>query len=158
MKKEKATFGMGCFWSPQLLFSETKGVLKADVGYMGGEEKKKNYSYEDVSYKNTGHAEVVQIEFDSDKISYRELLRIFWTSHDPTTMNRQGPDIGKQYRSVIFYYNENQKKQAEESKRVYQEETGNKKIVTQIIEAGIFYKAEEYHQDFLKKRGLKVCH
>ncbi len=159
MKKETAVFGMGCFWGPQVLFDETNGVLKTEVGYMGGEEKQEDYSYEEVCSGSTGHAEVVKVEFDSSKITYSELLNIFWKNHNPTTLNRQGLDFGKQYRSVIFYFNDSQKKVALASKKKWQKEFDKegKKIVTQILKAGKFYRAEDYHQYYLKKRGKKVC-
>lgn len=155
MKKEIATFAAGCFWGIQLTFSETKGVISTVVGYIGG--KIKNPTYEQVCLDRTGHAEAVQITFDSSKISYKQLLDIFWEAHDPTTMNRQGPDVGTQYRSSIFYHNEEQKKEALESKREWQKKLGNK-IVTKIIKADEFYLAEEYHQNYLKKTGRNICH
>ena len=165
MKKQKATFGMGCFWGPQLLFDKTNGVVKTEVGYMGGNESFGEVSYKDVCSGKTGHAEVVQVEFDPKKVRYEELLDIFWSKHNPTTMNRQGLDIGTQYRSVIFYENAGQKKSAEESKRKIQKEFSKKKgffgfgkkIVTKIVKAGKFYSAEEYHQKYLEKRGRNTC-
>ena len=148
---QKATFGGGCFWGVEETFRKTKGVTKTTVGYMGG--KTKNPSYEQVCTDTTGHIEVVQLEFNPKIISYNELLDIFWNCHDPTSMDRQGPDAGTQYRSVIFYHNEEQHKQAQASK-----EKQKKKIVTKILPTQEFYKAEEYHQQYLKKRGLAVCH
>lgn len=155
---EKATFGAGCFWGVQLLFSEVKGVTDTFVGYMGGDESFKKLTYEQVCSDKTGHAEVVQITFDSEKINYKELLKVFWENHDPTTLNRQGPDFGTQYRSAIFYHNEKQRKEALESKEEFQKNLGKKKIVTEIVKAGKFYKAEEYHQSYLKKTRRNVCH
>ena len=156
MKKETAIFGMGCFWKPELLFSEIKGVLETSVGFMGGIEDE-DINYEKVCSDLTGHAEVVRVEFDPSKVSYGDLLDIFWNNHNPTQGNRQGPDVGSQYRSVIFYMNDKQKKMAEESKRKIQTKF-DKKITTEIKKAGKFFKAEEYHQKYLEKRGLKTCH
>ena len=157
MKKETATFGAGCFWGVELMFSKISGVLKTSVGYMGGDPKIKNVTYEMICTDRTGYAEVVQIEFDSDKVSYEKLLDIFWKNHNPTTLNRQGPDFGTQYRSVIFYDNEKQRKAAEKSKKEYQKKISGK-IVTQIVPATEYYKAEDYHQNYLKKKGLTSCH
>ena len=147
---EIATFGAGCFWGVEAAFQKIKGVIKTTVGYMGG--TKNNPTYEDVCTDETGHAEVVQIHFDIKIVTYEELLDVFWKIHDPTQLNRQGLDMGTQYRSVIFYYNEKQKKAAENSKNK-QEKSGKfkKSIVTEIKPAKEFYKAEEYHQNFLKK-------
>ena len=158
MKKntEIASFGAGCFWGVEYIFSKTKGVVSTEVGYMGGDLK--NPKYEDVCRHDTGHAEVVKIEFDSRKVSYGELLEIFWKNHNPTTLNRQGPDVGTQYRSVIFYYNLDQKNKAIISKENYQKKLGDKKIVTQIVPAKEFYRAEEYHQKYLEKNGRTFCH
>lgn len=151
---KKATFGAGCFWTPEEKFRKVKGVTKTTVGYMGGDYD--NPSYEDVCYKNTGHAEVVQVEYDDKVISYPELLSIFWKLHDPTQLNRQGPDIGDQYRSVIFYHNKEDKDNAKKS--LEKEQNKHKdKITTLILEASKFYKAEEYHQKYLMKRGLNTC-
>ncbi len=157
MKEEIACFAMGCFWTPQLIFGKISGVIKTEVGYMGGEEKKENYTYEDVLTDKTGHAEVVRVFYDSNIADYNQLLDIFWKNHDPTQMNRQGPDVGTQYRTAIFYYSEEQKKKAEKSKIELQKHTKGK-IVTEIAKAGKFYKAEDYHQNYLKKRGLESCH
>ncbi|MBS3071887.1 peptide-methionine (S)-S-oxide reductase MsrA [Candidatus Pacearchaeota archaeon] len=153
---QTAVFGMGCFWTPQRVFDKINGVISTEVGYMGGEEKKGDYSYEDVSYGKSGHAEVIKIEFDAEKINYEELLRIFWTNHDPTEVNRQGPDVGKQYRTTIFYISKNQKKKAEKSKQKEQVKY-KEKIATEIVKVGKFYRAEEYHQKFLEKRNLDSC-
>ena len=157
MKTEKATFAMGCFWSPQLLFDKIPGVLKTVVGFMGGREIFKAPSYKIVCTGITHHAEIVQIEFDSKKISYKKLLDIFWQNHNPTTKNRQGFDIGSQYRSVIFYHNAKQKKEAEKSKEENQKNF-DRPIVTEIVKASEFYPAEDYHQKYLEKRGMQSCH
>jgi len=153
---EIATFGAGCFWGVEAAFQKIKGVLKTTVGYMGGITK--NPTYEDVCTDKTGHVEVVQIQFDKKIITYEKLLDVFWEAHDPTQLNRQGFDLGTQYRSVIFYHNENQKISAEYSKNK-QEKSGKfkKPIVTAIIPAKEFYKAEEYHQNYLKKHGKNSC-
>ena len=151
---EKATFGAGCFWGVEATFQKLKGVKKTTVGYMGG--KIKNPTYEQVCTDKTGHAEVMQIIYDPEQISYEKLLEIFWEIHDPTQLNRQGPDIGTQYRSVIFYHNKEQKKLAEESKNKHQKKY-NKRIVTEIIPRAEFYPAEEYHQKYLEKQGLGSC-
>ncbi|MEM3154949.1 MAG: peptide-methionine (S)-S-oxide reductase MsrA [Candidatus Woesearchaeota archaeon] len=150
----KATFGAGCFWHVEEAFRGIKGVVKTEVGYMGGTMK--NPTYEDVCTGKTGHAEVVQIEFDQKIVSYEKLLEVFWTIHDPTQKNRQGPDVGTQYRSAIFYHTENQKEIAEKSLKEAQKKF-TKHIVTEIKKAGTFYRAEEYHQKYLMKRGLKTC-
>ena len=144
----KATFGAGCFWHVEAAFSDVKGVVSTAVGYMGGTMS--DPSYEDVCSDETGHAEVVQVEYDPKQVSYSALLDVFWKIHDPTTLNRQGPDEGTQYRSVIFYHDEQQKKEAEKSKEQMQKKFGGK-IVTAIMKAGVFYKAEEYHQKYFKK-------
>ncbi len=156
MKKETAIFGMGCFWHSEAAFSKVKGVSKTEVGYMGGDESRESVSYEDVCSDETGHAEVVRVEFDSDIVSYSELLDLFWKNHDPTQMNRQGVDVGTQYRSAIFYLNDSQKKIAEESLKTWQKRLGKKKIVTNIVKAGKFFRAEEYHQKYHEKHG-GVC-
>ncbi len=150
--KQKATFAMGCFWHPQRVFEQLKGVIDTEVGFMGGDESLSSLSYEKVCSGTTGHAEVIQITFEDKIIPYKRLLDIFWREHDPTTEDRQGPDIGDQYRSVIFYHNEKQKKLAEESKKEQQKNFKNK-IVTEIKKAGKFYKAEEYHQHYFKKKS-----
>ncbi len=154
---ELATFGAGCFWGVEEAFRTVKGVVSTAAGYMGG--KMKNPSYEDVCTDKTGHAEVVQVEYDPQQVSYEKILGIFWDNHNPTQMNRQGWDVGKQYRSVVFYHSEEQKKSAEKSK-MQLEKSGkwNKPIVTSIEPAQTFYKAEEYHQKYLMKRGLQTCH
>lgn len=151
---EKATFGAGCFWHVEEAFRKINGVVSTLVGYMGGATK--NPSYEKVCTDETGHAEVVQLEFDPSKVSYIQLLDAFWEMHNPTTLNRQGPDIGTQYKSVIFYHNDSQKKEAIASKNSMQKKFRDK-IVTEILPAKEFYKAEEYHQKYLQKRGLFSC-
>ena len=149
----KATFGAGCFWHVEDLLRKTKGVKSTQVGYIGG--KLSNPTYEDVCTDTTGHAEAVQIEYDPNEISYDELLQVFWSNHDPTSLNRQGPDVGNQYRSAIFFHDEEQKKIAQKSKEKL-EKSGQfqKPIVTEIIQAPEFYKAEEYHQKYFQKHGL----
>ncbi len=158
MENETATFGAGCFWGVEETFRNTAGVIKTAVGYEGGNVP--NVTYEMVCMGNTNHAEVVQVEFDPSKVKYEDLLKVFWENHNPTTFNRQGPDVGSQYRSVIFYHNEEQKSAAEKSKEELEAsgKWGNKKIVTQIVPASEFYKAEDYHQQYLAKRGLSSCH
>ena len=149
----KATFGAGCFWHVEDLLSKTKGVKSTTVGYTGGQLP--NPTYEEVCTDKTGHAEAVEVEYDPNEISYEELLDVFWNNHNPTTLNRQGPDIGIQYRSAIFYHDEKQKEIAEKSKQSL--ETSGKyqnPIVTEIVPAPTFYKAEEYHQKYFKKNGL----
>jgi len=148
----KATFGAGCFWCIENDYRKN-GVTSTSVGYMGGHVK--NPTYEDVCTDTTGHAEVIQVEYDPSKISYRTLLDIFWSNHDPTTLNRQGPDVGKQYRSAIFFHTPEQEREARESKDAL-EKSGKygKKIVTEIVPATEFYKAEEYHQQYYQKCGL----
>jgi len=152
----KATFGAGCFWGVEAAFRKVKGVKDTAVGFMGG--RVKNPSYTLVCIGITGHAEVVQIDYEPKKVSYDELLDVFWNVHNPTHKNRQGWDIGKQYRSVIFYHNEKQKKAALKSKEKL-DKSGKygKRIVTGIEPAGEFYLAEEYHQRYLEKKGKNTC-
>lgn len=152
---EKATFGAGCFWHVEETFLKLDGVVSTAVGFMGG--KLKNPTYENVCSGETGHAEVVQLVFDTKKISYKKLLDTFWKIHDPTALNRQGPDFGAQYRSVIFYHSRKQKKEATESKKLRQKKVSGE-IVTEIEAASHFWKAEEYHQRYLQKRGCGRCH
>jgi peptide-methionine (S)-S-oxide reductase len=153
---DKAIFGAGCFWHVEEAFRHLNGVLSTTVGYTGG--RMKNPTYEDVCTDKTGHAEVVEITYDPQKITYEELLRVFWDIHDPTTKNRQGPDVGTQYRSVIFYHTPEQKTSAELSKKnLEQSRKYSKKIVTEITQATTFYPAEEYHQHYLAKHGLAAC-
>ena len=146
-----AIFAAGCFWGIEKKFDLTKGVTKVEVGYTGG--KTQDPTYEQVCYEETGHAEAVRINFDEKIITYKELLNIFWSCHNPATLNRQGPDIGTQYRSAIFYLNEKQKTGAVESKKIMNETIFNNKIVTEITKFDVFYLAEEYHQKYLKKLG-----
>jgi len=155
--KETAYLSMGCFWGPELRFSKTKGVTSTQVGFMGGDEKKfPNPNYKQVSYRRTGYAETVKIVFDNKKISYKELLDIFWKNHNSTTKNRQGFDIGTQYRSAIFYINDKQKQLAIETRKEAQKNL-KRKIVTEIEKAKTFFPAEEYHQKYLQKRGKNTC-
>ena len=156
MTTEKAMFGAGCFWGVEATFRNINGVTSATVGYAGGTTE--NPSYEGVCTSRTGHAEVVEVEFDPEIVSYRQLLDVFWKNHDPTTLNRQGPDVGTQYRSVIFYYSPEQRAAAEESKtELDQSGRFRRPIVTQIEPAPPFYRAEEYHQRYLEKRGQAHC-
>jgi peptide-methionine (S)-S-oxide reductase len=152
----KATFGAGCFWGVEATFRRVPGVVGTAVGYAGGHTA--NPTYEDVCSDRTGHAEVVEIEYDPARVAYEDLLEVFWNSHDPTQLNRQGPDIGAQYRSAIFYHDAEQKTEAEESKaRMESLGVYRRPIVTQIVPAAPFYRAEEYHQQYLAKRGLDSC-
>lgn len=154
---EKATFGAGCFWGVEETFRTTPGVKETAVGYEGG--RTENPTYEDVCYLETGHAEVVQVEFDPSEVSYEQLLDIFWNNHNPTTLNQQGPDVGDQYRSVIFYHSPEQKEAAEKSKAELEKSGRFKKPIVTFIEPGsTFNKAEEYHQKYLMKRGAESCH
>jgi len=156
MTTEKAMFGAGCFWGVETTFRNIKGVTNATVGYAGG--KTENPTYEDICSSDTGHAEVVEVEYDSAQVSYERLLEVFWTNHDPTTLNRQGPDVGSQYRSVIFYYTPEQRTAAERSKAELDKGGRFRRpIVTQIEAAPKFYRAEDYHQRYLEKRGLAHC-
>ena len=149
----KATFGAGCFWHVEDLFRKTRGVKSTQVGYIGG--KLANPTYDEVCTDKTGHAEAVQVEYDPTEISYDELLQVFWDNHDPTSLNRQGHDIGIQYRSTIFFYNDEQKEIAQKSKDDLEKSGKFKKsIVTEIVSAPQFYKAEEYHQKYFHKHGL----
>ena len=149
----KATFGAGCFWHVEEIFRKTKGVKSTQVGYSGG--MKQNPTYEDVCTDTTGHAESVEIDYDPEIISYNDLLKIFWENHNPTTLNRQGPDVGNQYRSAIFYHDEQQKEIAEKSKESLDSSKAfDDPIVTQIVPAPEFYKAEDYHQKYFKKQGF----
>lgn len=153
---EKAMFGAGCFWGVEAAFRQIEGVTATAVGYAGGSTE--DPSYKDVCSGETGHAEVVQVTYDPSRVSYDKLLEVFWNEHDPTQVNRQGPDIGEQYRSVIFYENDAQKKAAEMSKKELAESGKYKRpIATSIEPAPTFYKAEEYHQQYLEKRGLSTC-
>ncbi|MCH8272157.1 MAG: peptide-methionine (S)-S-oxide reductase MsrA [Candidatus Marinimicrobia bacterium] len=156
MKIEKATFGAGCFWGVESAFRAVGGVISATSGYSGG--TKEYPTYEDVCTGATGHAEVVEVEFDSDSVSYEDLLAEFWKIHDPTTPNRQGPDVGSQYRSAIFTHSPEQEKAAVESKnRLDDRDNYSNPIVTEITEASEFYRAEEYHQHYFEKHGIEYC-
>ena len=154
---ELATFGAGCFWGVEVAFRNIPGVKDAVVGYLGGTMA--NPSYKDVCTGRTGHAEVVQVTYDPSEVTYGQLLDVFWENHDPTTLNRQGPDVGTQYRSAIFYHTPEQQRTAEKSKEEL-EKSGRfrKPIMTEITPASTFYLAEDYHQRYLEKRGLATCH
>ncbi len=151
---EKAMFGAGCFWGVEAAFRQVKGVLSTAVGYSGGHLD--NPTYKDVCSGRTGHAEVVEVEYDPAQVSYDDLVNVFWDNHDPTTMNRQGPDVGAQYRSAIFFHGPEQEVAAKASKEKAQSRFKNK-IVTEITAASEFYRAEDYHQQYLEKRGLAHC-
>lgn len=152
---EKATFGAGCFWGVEAAFRQVEGVVDAQVGYAGGTFP--NPTYRDVCTDKTGHAEVVEVAFEPARVSYEKLLDAFWQMHDPTTVNRQGPDVGTQYRSVIFFHTPEQEAAARASEQ--KQQAGFKKpIVTQILPAPTFYRAEEYHQRYFEKNGLASCH
>ncbi len=152
-----ATFGAGCFWHVEEAFRHIRGVVDTKVGYSGGITQ--NPTYREVCSGRTHHAEVVRIEFDPSKVSYENLLDVFWNEHDPTTPNRRGPDVGEQYRSVIYYHDEGQRTAALASRERLQNSEGfkNRKIVTEILPAKEFYPAEEYHQRYLEKRGMRSC-
>lgn len=156
MSVEIASFGAGCFWGVEAAFAALPGVSQTTVGYMGGSSD--NPTYKEVCSDNTGHAEVVQVRFDPDRIGYAELLKRFFELHDPTQLNRQGPDVGRQYRSVIFYYDDAQRQLAEQAKSV-EDQSGRHSapVVTELVAAPIFYPAEAYHQQYLAKRGLASC-
>src|SRR5262245_38740075 len=152
-----ATFGAGCFWGGEATFRQIEGVVDTAVGYAGGHLP--DPTYKDVCTDRTGHAEVVQVEYDPERVTYDKLLDTFWENHDPTTLNRQGPDVGTQYRSVVFYQDDEQRQAAEASKqRLDASGHFRRPIVTQIVPAAPFYRAEEYHQRYLEKRGLASCH
>jgi peptide-methionine (S)-S-oxide reductase len=155
---QKATFAAGCFWGVEETFRTTKGVTNTSVGYTGGHTE--DPTYRQVCNGNTGHAEAVRVEFDPAVVTYDQLLDVFWKLHDPTQVNRQGPDVGSQYRSAVFYHSPEQKLAAERSKQKL-EESGeySRPVATEIVEAGPYYLAEDYHQQYLKKRGLGAsCH
>jgi peptide-methionine (S)-S-oxide reductase len=151
----KATFGAGCFWGVEAAFRRLDGVTSTAVGYAGGDVE--HPTYEQVCYSETGHAEVVEVTFDPEKIPYEQLLAVFWAEHDPTQLNRQGPDVGAQYRSVIFVHDPEQGAAAEASRERVQERL-TRPVVTQIEDAPPFWEAEDYHQQYLEKRGLASCH
>lgn len=154
---EVATFGAGCFWGIEAAFRKVPGVLDAAVGYCGGQTQ--NPTYREVCTDTTGHAEVVQVTFDPQKLTYEQLLDVFWTIHDPTQVNRQGPDYGKQYRTAIFFHTPEQEVAAKKSRQAL-EASGKlrRPIATEITAAGSFWRAEEYHQRYLEKRGAASCH
>jgi len=153
----KATFAEGCFWGVEDTFRQVKGVTDVTVGYTGGQTK--NPTYKEVCTDRTGHAEAVEVDFDPKQVSYRELLAVFFQSHDPTQMNRQGPDYGTQYRSAIFFHDAEQEAEAREAKAALEKSGIFKRlIVTQIVPAADFYRAEEYHQRYFEKNGIRACH
>jgi len=154
---DKAIFAMGCFWGSEAAFRQLPGVIATTVGYSGGATE--NPTYQQVCSDRTGHAEVVEVEFDPAQVSFDSLLDVFWENHDPTTMNRQGPDVGSQYRSAVFYLNPAQEAAARASKEAL-DRSGRlpRPIVTEITPAGPFWRAEEYHQQYLDKRGQAACH
>jgi peptide-methionine (S)-S-oxide reductase len=154
---EKATFAAGCFWGVEATFRALPGVKATRVGYIGGTTA--NPTYKDVCTDRTGHAEAVEVEYDPAEISYDELLNVFWENHDPTQVNRQGPDFGTQYRTAIFFHSPEQEKQAKASKEALEKSHRfSKPIATQIVPAVTFYEAEDYHQQYLEKKGLASCH
>jgi peptide-methionine (S)-S-oxide reductase len=153
---EKATFAAGCFWGVEETFRSLKGVLETAVGYEGGEMD--NPTYRDVCTDRTGHVEVVQVTYDPNVLSLEKLLEAFWGCHNPTQLNRQGPDVGSQYRSAIFFHSPEQEITARQSKEKLQKSSYKSLIVTEIVPAQTFWKAEDYHQQYLAKRGLNHCH
>lgn len=157
VKTEKATFAAGCFWGVEAAFRQIDGVTDTQVGYTGG--KTANPTYKEVCTDATGHAEAIEITFDPAKVSYEKLLDLFWRMHDPTQVNRQGPDVGAQYRSAIFYHSPEQKAAAEKFKAEL-EVSGKMRrpVATEIVPAGPFYRAEEYHQRYFEKNGGPACH
>ena len=150
-----ATFAAGCFWGVEAAFRELPGVTKTEVGYTGGHAQDPTYTL--VCTDTTGHAEAVKVTYDQNTVKYEDLLAIFWKTHDPTQRNRQGPDVGSQYRSAVFYHTKAQKSAAEKSKKTEAARLG-KEIATEIVEAGPFYRAEEYHQQYAKKHPWYSCH
>lgn len=154
---EKATFGAGCFWGVEAAFRRIPGIISTAVGYCGGSVD--NPSYKLVCTDTTGHAEVVEVEFDPTRVTYEQLLEVFWENHDPTQLNRQGPDFGSQYRSVIFCHSDAQRQAAEVSKTARQSSGKYRRPIVTAIQAALpFWRAEEYHQQYLEKRGLTSCH
>jgi len=153
---KKATFAAGCFWGVEELYRPLKGVYSTDVGYIGGNTK--NPTYKEVCYENTNHAEAVEVLYDPKQVSYEDLIKIFWENHNPTTLNKQGPDVGTQYRSAVFYHDDEQKEIAMKTMKDL-DESGKFKdpVVTQIVPSETFYRAEEYHQEYLFKRGKGSC-
>jgi peptide-methionine (S)-S-oxide reductase len=153
----KATFAAGCFWGVEATFRQLPGVISTRVGYIGGNTA--NPTYKEVCTDRTGHAEAVEIEYDPSKLSYDKLLEVFWDNHDPTQLNRQGPDSGTQYRTAIFFHTPEQEAAAKASKQNLEKSHHfSKPVVTQIVPAAMFYEAEDYHQQYLEKRGLATCH
>lgn len=153
----KATFGAGCFWGVEAAFRRLPGVTATRVGYAGGSTERP--TYRDVCSDRTGHAEVVEVAYDPSRVGYDDLLTVFWENHDPTQLNRQGPDVGSQYRSVIFFHDAEQEAAASASReRLERDGRYRRPIVTQIVVAPTFYEAEDYHQQYLEKRGLATCH
>ena len=153
----KATFAAGCFWGVEATFRQLPGVISTQVGYTGGQTH--NPTYKDVCTDRTGHAEAVEVEFDPAKVRYDDLLKVFWENHDPTQLNRQGPDWGTQYRSAIFYTTPEQQAAAKASEeQLEKSHRFSKPVVTQIVPASTFYEAEDYHQQYLEKKGLASCH
>jgi peptide-methionine (S)-S-oxide reductase len=156
-QQKLATFAAGCFWGVEELFRELPGVIKTEVGYTGGHTE--NPTYEDVCGHRTGHAEAVQITYDPARIGYDRLLDVFWNNHNPTTLNRQGPDVGSQYRSAVFYHDQEQAEVARASRdKLEQSGRFRSTVVTEITPAPVFYPAESYHQQYLLKRGPAACH
>lgn len=156
-RTERATFGAGCFWGVEATFRKLPGVISTRVGYTGG--RTENPTYRDVCTGRTGHAEAVEVTYDPKRVGYADLLNVFWENHDPTTPNRQGPDVGEQYRSAIFVHSKEQENEARVSKeRLDAEKRFRRPIVTQIVPSAVFYPAEEYHQQYLEKRGQASCH
>ena len=155
-EKKIATFGAGCFWGVEAAYRQVPGVLSTRVGYLGGTME--NPTYRDVCSGGTGHAEVVEVTYDPSRLTYNDLLTVFWENHDPTTLNRQGPDVGEQYRSAIFFHTPEQRAAAAASKEKLQASGKLRRpIVTEIAPASEFYRAEDYHQQYLEKRGLAHC-
>ena len=156
-REERATFAAGCFWGVEATFRNVEGVLSTAVGYTGGTTV--NPTYEQVCSHETGHAEAVEVVYDPTRVTYEQLLDVFWSSHDPTTKDRQGPDVGTQYRSAIFFHSPRQEAAARASKKALaeSEKWGRREIVTEITPASTFYRAEDYHQQYLEKRGLATC-
>ncbi len=153
---KKATFGAGCFWGVEAAFRQVPGVLLTAVGYSGGTLE--NPTYRDVCGGRTGHAEVVEVEYDPGRVSYEQLLDVFWENHDPTTLNRQGPDVGEQYRSAVYFHDADQEAAARGSKQELEKSGRHRRpVVTEITAAAPFWRAEDYHQQYLEKRGLASC-
>ena len=154
---EKATFAAGCFWGVEATFRSLPGVISTRVGYTGGNPK--NPTYQEVCTDRTGHAEAVEVTYDPARVSYEDLLKVFWQNHDPTTLNRQGPDVGTQYRSAIFYHSPEQETAARASQAQLEKSGAYRRpVVTEIVPAVDFWQAEDYHQQYLEKRGLAHCH